>query len=67
MDVGSVFLNEILQEEAYVEQPKGFINPKYPNHIFRLKKALYVSRLHEELCDEIRSIQLFSQRTIIWM
>ena len=41
MDVKSAFLNGILQEEVFVEQPKGFIDPKYPNHVFKLKKALY--------------------------
>ena len=41
MDAKSAFLNGILTEDTYVEQPKGFIDPKYPNHVFRLKKALY--------------------------
>ena len=41
MDVKPAFLNGILAEETYVEQPKGFIDPKHPNHVFRLKKALY--------------------------
>ena len=25
----------------YVEQPPGFIDPRYPNHVYRLDKALY--------------------------
>ena len=41
MDVKSAFLNGILSEEVYVEQPKGFEDPKLPNHVYRLKKALY--------------------------
>ena len=41
MDVKSTFLNGILSEEVYVEQPKGFEDPKFPNPIYRLKKALY--------------------------
>jgi hypothetical protein len=28
-------------EEVHVEQPQGFENFYFPNHIFRLKKALY--------------------------
>jgi hypothetical protein len=35
------FLNGILQEEVYVEQPKGFLDPHYPQHVYKLKKALY--------------------------
>jgi len=38
MDVKSAFLNGILQEEVYIEQPKGFQDP---HHVFKLTKALY--------------------------
>ena len=41
MDIKSAFLNGILNEEVYVEQPKGFQDPRYPNHVYRLRKALY--------------------------
>lgn len=41
MDVKSAFLNCILQEEVYVEQPKGFQDPHHPYHVYKLKKALY--------------------------
>jgi hypothetical protein len=41
MDVKIAFLNDILQEEVYVEQPKGFLDPHYPHHVYKLKKALY--------------------------
>ncbi|GJV74600.1 retrovirus-related pol polyprotein from transposon TNT 1-94 [Tanacetum coccineum] len=41
MDVKTDFLNGPLKEEVYVSQPEGFIDPNFPNHIYRLKKALY--------------------------
>ena len=41
MDVKSVFLNGILNEEVYVEQSKGFEDLELLNHKYRLKKALY--------------------------
>ncbi|BBH07107.1 Leucine-rich repeat protein kinase family protein [Prunus dulcis] len=41
MDVKSAFLNGVLQEEVYVEQPAGFQDPIHPNHVYCLKKALY--------------------------
>ncbi|WJX23769.1 hypothetical protein P8452_12958 [Trifolium repens] len=41
MDVKSAFLNGYLQEEVYVEQPKGFVDPEHPNYVYKLKKALY--------------------------
>ena len=40
MDVESVFLNGMLQEEVYVEQPKGFVDPHRPDDVYKLKKAL---------------------------
>ena len=41
MDVKSAFLNGMLQEEVYIEQPKGFIDPHRPNDVYKLKRALY--------------------------
>ncbi|GKE61503.1 retrovirus-related pol polyprotein from transposon TNT 1-94, partial [Tanacetum coccineum] len=35
------FLNGPLKEEVFVRQPDGFIDPDFPNHVYRLKKALY--------------------------
>ena len=40
MDVKSAFLNRMLQEEVYVEQPKGFIDPHRPDDVYKLKRAL---------------------------
>ena len=42
MDVKSAFLNGFINEEVYVEQPPGFEDHQHPNHVFKLKKALYV-------------------------
>ncbi|GKD26520.1 integrase, catalytic region, zinc finger, CCHC-type containing protein [Tanacetum coccineum] len=41
MDVKTSFLNDILRGEVYVSQPDGFVDPDKPNHVYRLKKALY--------------------------
>ena len=41
MDIKSAFLNGEIEEEVYVKQPPGFINPKKPNHVYKLHKALY--------------------------
>ncbi|GJY79357.1 retrovirus-related pol polyprotein from transposon TNT 1-94 [Tanacetum coccineum] len=41
MDVKTAFLNGELNEVVYVSQPKGFVDPGHPIHVYRLKKALY--------------------------
>nr|GEV25043.1 copia protein [Tanacetum cinerariifolium] len=41
MDVKTSFLNDPLKEEVFVCQPDGFVDPDFPNYVYRLKKALY--------------------------
>ena len=41
MDVKNAFLNGELQEEVYMEQPKGYVHRDFPHYVCRLKKALY--------------------------
>ncbi|GJR46574.1 retrovirus-related pol polyprotein from transposon TNT 1-94 [Tanacetum coccineum] len=41
MDVKTAFLNIPLKEEVFVSQPDRFVDPDFPNHVYRLKKALY--------------------------
>jgi hypothetical protein len=41
MDVKSAFLNGPIKEEVYVEQPPGFEDSEYPNHVYKLSKVLY--------------------------
>nr|GEX35414.1 retrotransposon protein, putative, unclassified [Tanacetum cinerariifolium] len=40
MDVKMAFLNGPLNEEIYVAQPDGFVDPDHPNKVYRLRKAL---------------------------
>ncbi|GJU96658.1 retrotransposon protein, putative, ty1-copia subclass [Tanacetum coccineum] len=41
MDVKTAFLNGYLIKEVYMEQPEGFVNPKYPNRVCKLKRSIY--------------------------
>jgi hypothetical protein len=41
MDVKSAFLNGVLQEQVYVEQPPGFVLKEHENKVLHLVKALY--------------------------
>jgi hypothetical protein len=41
MNVKSVFLNGLIFEKVCVEQPPGFEDPQFSNHVYKLHKALY--------------------------
>nr|GEV19643.1 retrovirus-related Pol polyprotein from transposon TNT 1-94 [Tanacetum cinerariifolium] len=41
MDVKSSFLYGTINEEVYVSQPPGFVDPKFPNKVYKVVKALY--------------------------
>jgi hypothetical protein len=41
MDVKSVFLNDPIKKEVYVEQQPSFESEEYPNHVYKLHKVLY--------------------------
>ncbi len=41
MDVDSAFLNGVLEEEVYVQQPEGFVSKRHPDFVCKLNKSLY--------------------------
>jgi hypothetical protein len=41
MDMKIAFLNGVIEEEVYIEQPQGFEVEYKKSHVCRLKKALY--------------------------
>jgi hypothetical protein len=42
MDVKTTFLNGVIEEEVYIEQPQGFEVEDMKTHVCKLKKALYI-------------------------
>lgn len=74
MDVKSAFLNGPLKELVYVKQPPGFEDPKFPNHVYKLDKALYgfeVGQIDPTLftkvvCGKLFICQLYID-DIIWI
>nr|GEY14317.1 putative ribonuclease H-like domain-containing protein [Tanacetum cinerariifolium] len=41
MDIKSAFLYVRIDEEVYVTQPKGFVDPQHPKKVYKVVKALY--------------------------
>lgn len=41
MDVKCVFLNDVLEETIYIEQPSRFVNNKLLDHCYILDKVVY--------------------------
>ncbi|GJY53859.1 putative RNA-directed DNA polymerase [Tanacetum coccineum] len=46
MDVKSAFLYGTIDEEVYVSQPPGFVDPEFPEKVYKVEKALY--GLHQD-------------------
>lgn len=41
MDDQTAFMNWVIEEGVYIEQPKGFETHEKKSHVCRLKRALY--------------------------
>nr|GFB35219.1 hypothetical protein [Tanacetum cinerariifolium] len=49
MDVKTSFLNGRLDEDIYMEQPEGYVDPKYPNRV--LQRSIYGLKQASRFCD----------------
>nr|GEX93419.1 putative ribonuclease H-like domain-containing protein [Tanacetum cinerariifolium] len=65
MDVKSAFLYGIIDEEVYVTQPPGFVDPKFSNKVYKVVKALY--GLHQALraCVKTASTPIETQKPLV--
>nr|GFA63756.1 retrovirus-related Pol polyprotein from transposon TNT 1-94 [Tanacetum cinerariifolium] len=61
MDVKTAFLNGNLREKVYVSQPDGFVDTDNPNHVYKLKKALYGLKKAPRVWYDMLSLFLISQ------
>ena len=62
MGMKSAFLNGFLNEEVFVEQPKGFQDPHFLDHVLRMKKLLHDYGITQDtmcvFCDNTSAINL---------
>ncbi|GKB00009.1 retrovirus-related pol polyprotein from transposon TNT 1-94, partial [Tanacetum coccineum] len=50
MDVKTAFLNSNPRKEVYVSQTDGFVDKDNPNHVYKLKKAVYGLKQSPRAC-----------------
>ena len=57
MDVKTAFLNGFLEEELYMMQPEGFVDPKGANKVCKIQRFIYglvqASRSWNKLFDSV--------------
>ncbi|GKC02196.1 putative ribonuclease H-like domain-containing protein, partial [Tanacetum coccineum] len=59
MDVKSAFLYGTIDEEVYVSQPLGFVDPKFPEKVYKVEKALYGLHQAPRAWGDILPIQVY--------
>ncbi|GJZ04001.1 retrotransposon protein, putative, ty1-copia subclass [Tanacetum coccineum] len=56
MDVKTAFLNGYLDEDIYMVQPEGFVDPNHPKKVYKLQRSIYglkpASRSWNKIFDE---------------
>nr|GEX47040.1 hypothetical protein [Tanacetum cinerariifolium] len=65
MDVKSAFLYGTINEEVYVIQPPIFLDPKFPNKVYKVVKALYGLHQAPRACVKSVSTLIETQKPLV--
>nr|GEW83611.1 putative ribonuclease H-like domain-containing protein [Tanacetum cinerariifolium] len=65
IDMKSAFLYGIIDEEVYVTQPPGFVDPKFPNKVYKVVKALYGLHQAPRACVKTASTPIETQKPLV--
>nr|GEY64320.1 ribonuclease H-like domain-containing protein [Tanacetum cinerariifolium] len=65
MDVKSAFLYGTIDEEVYVTQPLGFVDPKFSNKVYKVVKALYGLHQAPRACVKTAGTPIETQKPLI--
>nr|GEX72511.1 hypothetical protein [Tanacetum cinerariifolium] len=65
MDMKSAFLYGIINEEVYVSQPPSFVDPKFPNKVYKIVKALYGLHQAHSTCVKTASTPIETQKPLV--
>ncbi|GKV43245.1 hypothetical protein SLEP1_g50561 [Rubroshorea leprosula] len=65
LDINNAFLHGHLEEQLFMQQPAGFVDPRFPQHVCKLRKSIYgLKRAPRAWFNELKSFiisQGFSQ------
>nr|GEW69461.1 copia protein [Tanacetum cinerariifolium] len=62
MDVKSAFLYGTIDEDVYVSQPPGFVDPKFPNKVKQKKDGIFISQ-DKYVAKILKKIDFLSVKT----
>nr|GEX54003.1 hypothetical protein [Tanacetum cinerariifolium] len=65
IDMKSAFLYGIINEEVYVSQPPSFVDPKFPNKVYKIVKALYGLHQAHSTCVKTTSTLIETQKPLV--
>nr|GEW89690.1 copia protein [Tanacetum cinerariifolium] len=65
MDVKSAFLYGTIDEKVYVSQPPCFVDPKFPNKVYKIVKALYGLHQAPRACVKTASTSIKTYKPLV--